>query len=567
MLKTLQLTLLCFGALTMHFALLAQTPPANDSCQNAIPVMMDEVVEFSTIGADSDGPNHPDDCISSDPAPDSLGADIWYTFTAPTTGFVIWTMCSTADFDTKIAVYTPGTTCPPTNDDLLACNEDGTVDGVACANATSAAPFEVTEGETYLLRLGGWVSADSASAGTGEFVIETYVPPATPDNDDCENAIAISLGENQEISNNGATTDGPTHPDDPICFGFNDNTAQMDIWYTFTSPITGTVEWSTCGTVNWDSRLVVYGPDIDCASASPDNMIACSDATSGCEGFTNILFFDAEVGVTYLMRVGGYGGAQGSGTFDLTEANPPEPPANDACANPDSIWIITPQQADDFDVSFNGTTISATGSGNIVDPLCGTGQGGDFPDVWYKFNTVGNTEVEVRFTSVTAGAEYYLELYESCDGLIDTAVDTFCVQYTTDFSGVLVDTISNLMPEPKEYLLRISSWIFNPPGDYILQLVGEIVTDTEEELFPGKTRLFPNPTSGQLNLKLDLQQAVALNVEIHNTLGEAVYREQTASLGRGNHTMTFNANNWPPGIYFMVLRAENAVETLRFIKS
>lgn len=568
MLEKLHSLVTFIGLLMIYVPLHAQSPPTNDSCHNALVVMLDEVISFSTIDASTDGPNHPDDCISSGVGPDSLGADIWYSFTSPNTGFVLWSMCGTADFDTKIAVYAPGTICPPTDEDLLDCNEDATDQfNNACANATSAVSFEVIAGETYLLRLGGWISPDSASSGTGTFTIEDYVPPPVPDNNDCENAIIIALGMDQEISNNGATTDGPIHPDDQICFGFGDNTAQADIWYTFTSPVTGTIEWSTCGTVSWDSRLVVYGPDVDCATASPDNTIACSDATSGCTGFTNILFFDAEVGVRYLMRVGGYNGAQGSGTFSLIETDPPEPPANDACSMPDTTWIITAEEADLFDVFFEGTTIAANGSGNIIDPTCGTGQGGDFPDVWYKFNTLGNNEVEIRFTSITSGAEYYIELFESCDGTIGTAIDTFCVLYDNDFSGVLTDTMTNLPAEPTEYLMRISSWIFEPPGEFLFQLVGEIVTRIEEIEFPGKTILFPNPANDQINLGLSLQNVVDLRIEVYNALGEKIQEQDAGKLGKGNHHLAFDASQWPPGIYFMVVQAENAAKSLRFIKS
>jgi hypothetical protein len=568
MMKCLRFGVTWVCVLVFTSGLFAQTAPVNDSCQNSITVMLDEVVNFSTIGATTDGPNHPDDCVSSGDAPDSLGADVWYTFTAPNNSFVRWSICGTADFDTKIAVYAPGTACPVTNDDLLACNEDANDDsGTACLNSTSIASWEAVAGETYLLRLGGWISPDSASSGTGTFFIEEFVPPPTPDNDDCADAIAIALGADQPISNSFATTDGPTHPDDQVCFGFNDDTAQNDIWYTFTSPITGTVEWSTCGTVNWDSRLVVYGPNVSCADASPDNMIGCSDATSGCPGFTNIVFFEVEQDTTYLLRVGGYGGATGTGVFSLLQANPPEPPGNDACTAADSVWIITQEQADNFDIIFEGTTIAASGSEGVVDPLCGTGQGGDFPDIWYKFNSMGSPEIEVRFSTMTEGAEFYGELYETCDGMIDMAVDTFCFLYDNEFAGLLVDTITGLPEEPKDYLFRVSSWIFEPPGEFFFQLVADVIIDVDELEFPGETKLFPNPATSEVNLNLDLKASAEVEVEWRNLLGQTIHSNDLGKLGRGVHSQAYDVKAWPTGVYFMVIRANNTLKTMRFVKS
>lgn len=562
------IALLCYFGNT---SLIAQVAPANDSCTNAIPVLFEEIVNFSTIGATSQGPSHPDDCVSSGVAPDSTGADIWYTFTAPSSASVRWTLCGTADFDTKIIVYAPGSNCLPADTDLLACSEDANDDnGDPCANATSAVAFDMVEGETYLLRLGGWVSEDSASAGSGTFIIEAFTPPVGPPNNDCANAIPVALGPDQEVTNNFATTDGPIHPDDNICFGFNDNTAQADVWYTFTSTITGTVEWSTCGTVNWDSRLVVYGPNVDCETASPDNMIGCSDATSGCPGFTNIVFFDVQQDSTYLLRVGGFGGATGVGTFSLLETNPPEPPGNDLCGQPDSVYLISQEEADDFETVFDGSTIAATGTPGVVDPLCGTGQGGDFPDVWYAFNSQGNTEIEVRFATLTEGAEFYCELYETCNGQIDIAVDTFCFLYDNLETGLLVDTITNLPTgTAKDYLLRVSSWIFEPPGDFFFQLVADTVmlVNTEELFFPGETMLFPNPAQDRINLQLHLDRSADVDILVYNALGQQVELKTVGNLNRGDHLIDFNTTAWPQGIYFMQIQASGAARTLRLLKS
>ena len=227
------------------------------------------------------------------------------------------------------------------------------------------------------------------------------------------------------------------------------------------------------------------------------------------------------------------------------------------------------EEADNFDFIVEGTTISANGSSSVIDPLCGTGQGGDFPDVWYKFNTQGAPEIEVRFSTLTEGAEYYGELYELCDGTIDVAVDTFCFLYDNEFNGLLIDTITGLPEEPKDYLFRVSSWIFEPPGNFFFQLVSDstIVIDVDEVEFPGETRLFPNPASSEVNLSLDLKQSANVQIEWRNMLGQTIHVEDIGQLGRGTHSQSFSVEQWPSGVYFMLIRANNSLRTLRFVRS
>jgi hypothetical protein len=277
----------------------------------------------------------------------------------------------------------------------LTCNDDYT----GCTNNESRIVFDVTQGESYMLRLGGFGETAPGLGGQGTFIINQFTPTVT--NDFCVSAQVVSLGSDQPFTNIMATTDGPNNPGNSACFGFNDITIQTDIWYKFVAPSTTTIEWSTCDQVNFDSRLAVYGPDATCPVLT-DDLYGCNDDRSGCMNFTSKLFFDVEQGRTYYLRLGGFGGEQGAGTFDLVETVPPVPPANDLCTEPVSAWIVTQQQADDFENYLEGTTINATFDQNnfiYPNPQCyGTNfNGGEFADVWYYFNNLGNEELEFRF--------------------------------------------------------------------------------------------------------------------------------------------------------------------------
>lgn len=560
--KTLLLTIL----LVFSLGLSAQVPP-NDNCEDAINVTEGETVSFSTIDATTDGPFHTDvSCQSSDN--DTIFADIWYRFTPTFTGKADWSLCGTTDYDSKVAVYAAGTTCPAQDADLIACNDDFG----SCAGSSSRILFDVAAGETYLLRLGGWGETAPGESGSGTFTIGEFT--SVLPNDFCEFANEVFLGEDQQFTNIGATTDGPDHPNNSACFGFNDPTVQADIWFSFTSPITGTVEWSTCDQITFDSRLAVYQAGATCP-LEDGNLLVCNDDGAGCTGYTSRVSFNAEEGETYLLRLGGYSGEQGSGFFDLVEIVPPVPPANDLCAVPDSAWIVTGQQADDFDGGIEGTTINATFNPDSY--LYPNGQclqntaSGEFADVWYWFNTYGNTELEFRFykSSDTPTASYYVEMFNACDMQVDTNVVAGSCIFVGEGDVQASTTVTNLPPDPTLYLLRISTHVtYYLPGNYFFFIVGEKTeppVGTHEE-FPGNFQIFPNPAGDKLYLNLLLDETAPTTFTVLNPLGQLMIIEQKGTLRRGAHQFELSVGELPKGIYFFVVRSEQYQRTVRFVK-
>ena len=539
--------------------LLAQAP-ANDSCHQAIDVLMDEVISFSTIDAETDGPLHPDSpCPSA--GSDSIYNDIWYTHTATLTGQLVWDVCGTADFDTKIAVYQASSTCPVLDGDLMDCNEDGP----NCLNATSELVFDVVMGETYIMRLGGFGEMDPGEEGSGTFTVSEFIDMSPPNND-CANAVEIFLGEDQTVNNINATTDGPDHPGNSACFGFGVITAQADVWYTFTPDFTGSVLWSTCDEVNFDSRLAVYSPGSACPPLDSD-LMACNDDGSGCGNFTSSLFFDVEEGMTYLMRLGAFNNEQGNGTMDLINLNPPEPPANDLCTNPDTSFVMTAEQADALQFGFEGTTVAATSEMDFVIPSCVGNPTGEFTDVWFEFWSEGNSEIELRFVPFTTTV-FWVDVFEDCATAYAGPDACFQVE-----EGTLEyrDTITGL-PEGvnTHYFLRVVTWqTFNPPGDFLFQLVGENAgtISNVNEVEMKNLSIFPNPTSSHLSVYMDLVNKENMSISIRNMLGQTVLRREMGVMLAGEHTVDFDLNHVPPGVYLISMQAGDQITTRKFMKN
>jgi hypothetical protein len=157
-------------------AIVEVVPPVNDNCSDAIDITPG-TYDFTTIAATTDGPDQPGSlCDVFEES--NINQDIWYTYTASCNGTAMVSTCNTANFDTRIAIYNAGT-CPIGAEGLITCNDDG--DG--CLLFTSIVEWDVTEGESYLIRIGGY---DETEVGSGTFELS----------EDC----GVSVAENDALS-------------------------------------------------------------------------------------------------------------------------------------------------------------------------------------------------------------------------------------------------------------------------------------------------------------------------------------------------------------------------------
>jgi hypothetical protein len=278
-------------AVTLECGDICKVPvPDNDECAEAIEIF-DGSTPFSTIDANTSLP-------PLDPACErgfglSFVADIWYTYEATQSGIITVSTCNAANFDTRLAMYEGD--CE--NLQLIGCNDDGPGCGL-----TSTLETLVTQGETYLIRVGGF-------SGEGTGTLSIFYGQLVVPNDGCENASPITDGATS-FSTVGATTDGPPLPlDCDRGFGLS---FVNDIWYEYVATCDGTVQISTCDAASFDTRLAAYTGGCEALE-----IVGCNDDGEDCSGFTSILEFNATCGETYLIRVGGFI-TSGSGTLTIT---------------------------------------------------------------------------------------------------------------------------------------------------------------------------------------------------------------------------------------------------------
>jgi hypothetical protein len=268
--------------------------PPTDDCASA-PAIAEGVYPFSNVGATTDGPTATT-C--------NVGADVWFRYVPTFTGTVVASLCASG-YNTMIGVY--GATCPLSSSTAIACNND-------YCGLQSQVQFSVTAGQEQLLRIGGFGSAQGS--GTLALFPIPYLPPS----DSCASAPVIAEGGYWSY-NVGATTDGPT----ASC------NVGSDVWFRYRPTFTGTATASLCYYDGYDTKIAVYGATCPLSSTAA---IACSDDYCGNQ---SQISFAVTAGQEQLIRIGGFGSAQGWAWLDLT-ITAPNVAACDSLTPPSSTY-------------------------------------------------------------------------------------------------------------------------------------------------------------------------------------------------------------------------------------
>ena len=129
----------------------------NDDCVDSW-LITNGQYDFQTLTATTDGQTH-DECKYGG----QTYNDIWFRYTATSTGMLIVSTCDLADYDTDLVLY-EGWDCYEF--EMINCNDDGP----NCGGYTSYMETPITAGTQYMIRVGGWESAD---AGNGTLSVGT----------------------------------------------------------------------------------------------------------------------------------------------------------------------------------------------------------------------------------------------------------------------------------------------------------------------------------------------------------------------------------------------------------
>ncbi len=235
---------------------------------------------------------------------------------------------------------------------------------------------------------------------------------AQPANDlcaDAENLTVQSGGCTTQTmgTNVGATASGETP--NPGCSSFGSG---EDVWYKFTVPASGEadIEMSDAGGPG-DWAMSVYSGA--CGALAE---VECDD-DDGPGLFPLINLTGQTPGEVLYIRVFEFGN-NATGPFNICVSTPPPPPANDLCANSETLTV----QPMTCTTQTMGTNVSATASGESPNPGCSSFGSGE--DVWYSFTVLASGKANIEMSDAGGPGDWAMSVYTgACGALTEVECD------------------------------------------------------------------------------------------------------------------------------------------------
>ncbi len=224
--------------------------------------------------------------------------DIWFVFTATTNDIHRFQTCG-SDIDTTLRIF-DGTACGgfciAGNDDACAMSN-----GTAWASDVSTA---LVAGQSYLIQVETW---DPGIVGIFDLQISSFPPPP---NDTCSSADVLTGAGPWSFDTSGASASGFSSGSSITC-GTGALDMGPDLFYEWTAPAAGDYQFDTCGS-GYDTKLTVHagsGCAAVCAGYNDDG--PCGALNS------EVVVTGVNAGDVFLLQVGGFGNASGSGVINI----------------------------------------------------------------------------------------------------------------------------------------------------------------------------------------------------------------------------------------------------------
>lgn len=138
-------------------------------------------------------------------------------------------------------------------------------------------------------------------------------PPGGPANNCPTNPTPIAAGQSIPFDTTGADPVGPRSTCE------SDMSLGPDLWFQFCAPADGSAIFSSCGQADYDQKMRAY--DVGDGNYDPNDLLSfevgCGDDTCNVQGGPARMVVSVEAGSCYLLGIGGYLGAVGTGTLSL----------------------------------------------------------------------------------------------------------------------------------------------------------------------------------------------------------------------------------------------------------
>ncbi|WP_083702096.1 T9SS type A sorting domain-containing protein [Mangrovimonas sp. DI 80] len=356
--------------------------------------------------------------------------------------------------------------------------------------------------------------------------ITYYCPPV---NDECANAIALTLStdENCDNSVSGYTYEATDSTQD-VCFS-----SYQDVWYTFTPSEDGYYQFVVTTDLS-SNRISVL-------SGSCDTEFSAVGTCGSSYSVIRLL----SAGTQYYIPVQSVTAASIPGMdFTLCVYKMPDAVANDECS---AAQVITESDASGSN-TITGTHENAYYSMEMAN--CGSGLSSYYEDVWYSFTPQYTGTYHINLDILT-GSNVFYSMFSTSD-CASVSTDNRVTSTCSVNGNSSVDLVAGTT-----YLLDIHSNSNSEIATFSFFIYPDATLSNAEVNFEG-FRYYPNPVKNTLTFE---SPNVISSVAIYNVVGQKVLA--TA----GNNTMsTVNMSALPNGIYFAKVNIDGTEKTIKIIK-
>ena len=131
----------------------------------------------------------------------------------------------------------------------------------------------------------------------------------------------------------------------------------------------------------------------------------------------------------------------------------------------------------------------------------------------------------------------------------------FWIAYSADDEmGLMLDADENAQQTPTENIIWATKINVADLFDNVNEMVNPMTA----------ARVYPNPTSGILNIEVNASQNSDVTMSVFNIMGQKV-AEKNASINTGINTTSINTNELSSGVYFVTIKANGFEKTMKFV--
>ena len=127
-----------------------------------------------------------------------------------------------------------------------------------------------------------------------------------------------------------------------------------------------------------------------------------------------------------------------------------------------------------------------------------------------------------------------------------------------------IDQDIHILISGEAYNMREVSSVVVSSLDDITVVMG----DLQSYLAPSEFALsssYPNPFNPSTSMDLSLNESGYVSVKVYNVMGQVVSTLVDGNMDAGYHTLTWNADNMPSGMYLVRVQSGNNVETQKLM--